>query len=295
MDSHDPYIEELVDGVVDLIPLPKAYIRIRQLVHDPDSSAHDVANVIQNDPAMTGRVLRIANSAYMALVTKVDTIPRAVQVLGLNQVHDLALAMSAVTALQDIPSPVFDIHDFWRRSIYCAVVSKILSERLRRREGDRAFVSGLLHDIGHLVLAYRETETLKDALAQARAGGHSLVDEERTRFGFDYARVTAQLLKRWDLPDSILDPVAYHTAPREYTGNMYIEVAILHVASVIARAAMWRSEAAEPVPELDAMCLQVVHLREDDVEEIMAQADSQVVEAIQLLLPEQRAKAAASA
>jgi len=295
MESQDPYIEELVDGVVDLIPLPKAYIRIRQLVHDPDSSANDVAQVIQNDPAMTGRVLRIANSAYMALVTKVDTIPRAVQVLGLNQVHDLALAMSAVTALQDIPSPIFDIHDFWRRSIYCAVVSKILSERLRRREGDRAFVSGLLHDIGHLVLAYRETETLRDALEQARAGGHDVVHEERARFGFDYAEVTAALLKRWDLPDSILDPVAFHTRPSTYKGNMYIEVAILHVASVISRAAMWRAEGDDPVPEFDMMSMQVVHLREDDVDDIMKEADSQVVEAIQLLLPEQRQKRAVNA
>ena len=76
-------IDKLTDGVRDLVPLPKAYIRIQQLVNDPDSSLADITEVIIHDPALTSRILRIANSAYMALATKVDTVGRAVQVLGL--------------------------------------------------------------------------------------------------------------------------------------------------------------------------------------------------------------------
>ena len=294
-ESHREEIENLVEGVIDLIPLPKAYIRIRQLVHDPDSTAQDVAQVIQNDPAMTGRVLRIANSAYMALVTKVDTIPRAVQVLGLNQVHDLALAMSAVSALQDIPSPVFDIHDFWRRSVYCAVVSKLLTQRLRRKEADRAFVSGLLHDIGNLVLSFKEPETVQDAYDTARQLNRPLADEERQRFGFCYAEVSAYLLERWDLPASIIEPVRFHTQPSGYKGDMFLEVAIIHVAACIARAAMWRDENDEPVPEFDSMAMQVTHMNEESIDAVMKEADEQVVEAIQLLLPEQRQRRAVNA
>ena len=95
-------IEELVDGVQDLVPLPKAYIRIQELVNDTDSSLDDVTKVIMNDTALTSRILRIANSAYMGLQSKVDTVARAVQVLGLNQVHDLALAGAAVGSLSKI-------------------------------------------------------------------------------------------------------------------------------------------------------------------------------------------------
>ena len=105
-------IEELVGGVQDLVPLPKAYIRVQELVNDPDSSLDDVTQVIVNDTALTSRILRIANSAYMGLAAGVDTVSRAVQVLGLNQVHDLALAGAAVGSLTKIKTPTLNIGDF---------------------------------------------------------------------------------------------------------------------------------------------------------------------------------------
>ena len=104
-------IEELVHGIQDLVPLPKAYLRVQELVNDPDSSLDDVTKVIVNDTALTSRILRIANSAYMALAAKVETVNRAVQVLGLNQVHDLALAGAAVGSLTKIQSPSLHISD----------------------------------------------------------------------------------------------------------------------------------------------------------------------------------------
>ena len=105
-------IEELVGEVQDLVPLPKAYIRVQELVNDPDSSLDDVTQVIVNDTALTSRILRIANSACMGLAAGVDTVSRAVQVLGLNQVHDLALAGAAVGSLTKIKTPTLNIGDF---------------------------------------------------------------------------------------------------------------------------------------------------------------------------------------
>ena len=279
-------IEELVEGVQDLVPLPKAYIRIQELVNDPDSSLDDVTKVIVNDTALTSRILRIANSAYMALASKVDTVARAVQVLGLNQVHDLALAGAAVGSLTKIETPTLNIGDFWRRSVYCAIVARIIGKQQKLRSPERLFVSGLLHDTGHLVLAYRQPERYAKMRAVAINAKLPMATVEQNDLGFTYADLSAALLDKWQLPQTIINPVKHHalnvTAMPE---DQRAETTILHVSAVIARAAMWRSEADEPVPEFDPVALQENNIDDKIIESIMQEADVAVIEAMTLLLP----------
>jgi len=294
-------IEELVEGVQDLVPLPKAYIRIQELVNDPDSSLDDVTKVIVNDAALTSRILRIANSAYMGLAAKVDTVGRAVQVLGLNQVHDLALAGAAVGSLTRIKVPSLDINDFWRRSVYCAVVARIISKQRQLGSPERLFVSGLLHDTGHLLLAYREPEKYTELRSSSIETGRPLAVIEQQELGFTYAELGAALLKNWQLPDAIVIPVQHHVRNLgEVSADQVAEVAVLNVSAVISRAAVWRSDADEPVPEFDPVALQLNAIDDERTESIMREADEDVIEAMTLLLPgeaanQQRKLAAAPA
>ena len=279
-------VEELVREVSDLAALPTAYVRIRELVADPDSSMADVAQVITNDPALTTRILRIANSAYMGLVTKVDTIQRAVQVLGMNQVHHLALATSAIGALNKIQNPVLDMLDFWRRSIYAAVFARIVAEDVGFKPAERLFVCGLLHDIGHLVLAARLPKVLQPLMEQALLTQRPLHALERELLGFDYADVGAALMRRWQLPDALLAPVALHTRPSPDAEREALQGgSIIHLAAVISRATMWRDNNDEAAPEISAVALQSTGLTNLEVEGFLAAADEQVVEAYELLLP----------
>ncbi len=279
-------IEELVEGVQDLVPLPKAYIRIQELVNDPDSSLEDVTKVIANDAALTSRILRIANSAYMGLASKVDTVGRAVQVLGLNQVHDLALAGAAVGSLTKIKVPALDINDFWRRSVYCAVVARIICKQRQLGSPERLFVSGLLHDIGHLLLAYREPEKHAELRASSIETGRPMAVIEQQELGFTYAELGAALLKNWQLPDAIVAPVQHHVRSLgEVSADQVAEVAVLNVSAVICRAAVWHCEADEPVPEFDPIALQLNAIDDERTESIMREADEDVIEAMTLLLP----------
>ena len=280
-------MEEIVSGIKDVAPLPKAYIRIRELVDDPNASLQEVTEVIGNDPGLTSRVLRIANSAYMGLVTKCDTISRAVQVLGLNQVHDLALASAAVGSLTRMDSKALDIYDFWRRSIYCASVARILARRLKYRSAERLFVGGLLHDVGSLVLAYKDPMLYIELLAASKRAKLPLATIEREQLGFDYAVISAELMAQWQLPVDLRQVVRCHTAdlslaPPEY----WRDTAIIHVGAIVSRAAMWHSDDDEPVPEFDPVATQLVDLSERSVEELMVEADQIVVEAMSLLLPD---------
>lgn len=279
-------IEELVHGIQDLVPLPKAYLRVQELVNDPDSSLDDVTKVIVNDTALTSRILRIANSAYMALAAKVETVNRAVQVLGLNQVHDLALAGAAVGSLTKIQSPSLHISDYWRRSVYCAVVARTICKEGRFGSPERLFVAGLLHDTGTLVLAYRQPDLYAELLAEAVLSGRSFAEIQQQHLGFTYADIGLALLESWQLPEGITMPIQHHvSAIGDTPESVRKDAAILHIGAVIARAAMWRSDADEPVPEFDVTALDITELDTDRTEEIMQQADEAVIEAMSLLLP----------
>ena len=280
-------LDEILTGVMDVIPLPKAYLRLRELIADPDSSLADITQVISNDPGLTSRILRIVNSAYFALASKVDTIGRAVQVLGLNQVHDLALATAAVGSLAKIPCQGLDIHDYWRRSIYAAVVSKIVARRMGLRTGERLFVAGLLHGIGELVLAFKEPVLFQELKAAAIRRQVPLCVVQHEHLGFDYAAISGELLRQWQLPDELVMPVRHHAMGFSTIPPAWLDdVAVLQVASVISRAALWSSEQDEPVPGFEPVAMQVTKLDEQAVEQVMTDSDELVIEAMSLLLPD---------
>ena len=279
-------IDKLTDGVRDLVPLPKAYIRIQQLVNDPDSSLTDITEVIIHDPGLTSRILRIANSAYMALATKVDTVGRAVQVLGLNQVHDLALAGAAVGSLFNLESDAIDVHDFWRRSVYAAVVGRAFAKRSSVSAPERAFVCGLLHDIGNLLIAYRMPKVYEELFQLAIQNDQSLSLVQARELGFDYSDVSAALLEKWQLPEPIIEPIKHHTNKLTQSPvDMVADSSIVHTAAVVARASMWRDEGDEPVPEFHEVAVATVGLDDAMIDECMNEADEALVEAMSLLLP----------
>jgi HD-like signal output (HDOD) protein len=279
-------LDDLVAGVNDLVPLPQAYVRIRELVHHPDSSLYEITRVITNDAGLTGRILRIANSAHMGLITKVDTLSRAVQVLGLDQVHDLALATTAIEALAKIEIKAFDLYGFWRRSIYCAVVARLLGKRCAIVKQDRLFVAGLLHEVGHLVLAHKEPALYADMRATAIERRIPLYQVERDVLGFDYAAVSAALLNNWQLPEEIIDPIKRHNSDLSKADPQGLpEAAVIHIAAALSRGTQWRSDKDIPAPKFDPTAVIVTDLDDELVFEIMGEADVAIIEAVTLLIP----------
>lgn len=279
-------IDKITDGIKDLVPLPKAYIRIQQLVNDPDSSLSDITEVIVHDPGLTSRILRIANSAYMALASKVDTVGRAVQVLGLNQVHDLALAGAAVGSLFKIETDVIDMHDFWRRSVYAAVVGRSFAKRSAVSAPERAFVCGLLHDVGNLIIAYRMPDVYKELFQIAVENNQALSTVQTKELGFDYSDVGGALLEKWQLPEPIIAPVRHHTTKLTRSPvEMVADASIVHTAAIVSRASMWRDESDEPVPEFHDVAVATIGIDDELVTSCMTEADEALVEAMSLLLP----------
>ncbi len=280
-------VASLVDGVSDLVSLPQAYVRICDLVEDPDTCARDITEVVQSDPALAGRVLRLANSAYTGYPTQIDSIDLAVRVLGMDQIHEMALATSAVGSLSNLRVGVIDIYNFWRMSIYCAVCARQFAILAGLASPQRLFVSGLLHNVGNLVLAHAFPDEFTECHRQAIVKAQPCHLIQRELFGYDYAEVGAELMYQWKLPAALVRPIQLHTgAFTDPTEDEQPCAAVMHLAATTALAAMSGSEDGEPVPEYDPIAIAVTGIEREMIDDFMEEADAEVSEVIAILIPD---------
>ncbi|MGE0384538.1 MAG: HDOD domain-containing protein [Gammaproteobacteria bacterium] len=281
-------LDEIVDGGLRLIPLPQAYLRIRDLVNDPRASTGSIAGVIATDPALTARLLRVANAPIFGCAGRVDTVTKAVHLLGATEIHNLALAVSTLGAAHRLGGDLVDAEAFWRYSVHTAVLARTLGRKLRSIQAEGLFVAGLLHAIGHLLLCHRLPEEMRAVLASSRAGSRPLHAVERERFGLDYAAVGAALLGRWQLPPALCDAIGGHTAPVQ--GERFsLDAAIVHIAAVLAAGAAWREGDPDTVPDIEPLAILVTDLDVDTVPALLAETEVQVAEALLALRPQRAA------
>jgi len=200
--------EDLVKGVVKLISLPEIYIRVSQALEDENHNAKQLGDIIGHDPALTARILRIVNSAYYSLATQVELVSRAVSVIGEDDLRNLVLATSAVDTFKRIPNQLVDIDLFWRHSVHTGIVARLLSKHCNILHGERLFVAGMLHDIGKLVLYFKEPELSQQVLLKAADTDGQLYNAEKEIIGFTHADVGAALIDAWKLSDTIKEVIA---------------------------------------------------------------------------------------
>ncbi len=227
-------LKELVRDAGELVSFPEVYQRVAAVIDDPRTSAADVAAIIGQDPALTVRLLRIANSPLHGLSGKVDSVVRAISVMGLQRLRELVLASSASTVLTGIPNEMFVIEDFWQHSIYCGLAAQYLAE-YKGIGADFIFVAGLLHDIGQLVLFNRFPGQVQVALELSMHPdeGLEMYQAERKVFGFDHAQLGGELLCAWHLPVRLQECVRYHHDPAG-AESYPVEAAIVHIANAVA-------------------------------------------------------------
>jgi len=194
----------------NLPTIPAVLSRIITLVEGEMTNARHLVDVIERDQALTGKILRLANSAFFGQSRRVATIPRAILLLGFSTVRNLALGVKVWDTLAGGVAKK-RLEDLWVHSVSVAVATKLLSARLCDGDPDEGFTAGLLHDVGRLVLAAR----FKDAYWSAVEGdGTTPVDEiERSSFGVDHAEVGSWLFEAWNLPPGIVEAVRRHHDP----------------------------------------------------------------------------------
>lgn len=265
--------ETLLRGDVQVASLPIVYTRINEAVNNPRSSTSEISSIISDDPGLASRLLKIVNSAFYGYPSRIDTISRALFIVGTQQLRDLALGTSIVHLFKGIPKTLVDMESFWRHSIACGIAAKIMAAYCRTQVNvERFFVAGLVHDIGRLILYKKKPEEAQKALILARDEGALLHRAEQDLFGFDHAAVGRLLIRMWKLPQSLEEVVACHHHPLGAAAYP-LEAAMIHVADIIANGMQIGSSGEHRVPPICGKAWDLIGLPTSALSPVMDQIE----------------------
>jgi len=279
---------ELITGALDLPSLPEVVMRAIELVNDPEASAIDIGRVLSEDSALTARLLKIVNSPFYGFPSRIDTVSRAITVIGTLDLLDLILATSVVKMFSGVPNDLVSMDSFWKHSLYGGVVARLLAARSKQPNVEHFFVAGLLHDLGSLVIYRKMPELAREALLRARYNGMVLQQAEQELLGFDHAMVGAELMRMWKLPASLVEAVEFHHNPSQ-SPNYPLIASIVHVADVIASAIRSGAGASEAAPPLDPVAWDKIGLPTLAIEALLLEADQQFGDAQTMILGKEAA------
>ena len=221
-----------VIGRLDRLPsVPTIYLQLTDLMSKSNAGMAEVAQIIQSDPAMTVKVLQLANSAFFGTFRKMSSIQEAASYLGLDMLRGLVLSAHVFTAFRKDRPGGFSLEAFQG----FALRSGLLAKRFLapRGKGDEAFTAGLLHDIGQMVIAVAKPEESNEVLRRAAEDGTPVIEVESELLGTTHAAVGAYLLGMWGLPFSILEAVAYHHSPGSVRGEDRGVLCAVHAADAL--------------------------------------------------------------
>lgn len=198
---------EYANQVSEIFVLPDSFIRIKELIDDETSTIDDISDVILVDPALAGTILKLANSSFFNYPGKIDTISKAVLVLGIAEVYNLAIAYFSRQAFKGTSVQQNYLEDFWEGAVDCALLIKYLGCRLHVPNAERLFILGLLHNIGELVIKQVSPEKVD----QCKTDDITYLPwrKQQDILAFTYGECSAELLTLWQLPSSLVAPIRY--------------------------------------------------------------------------------------
>jgi len=279
-------INEILQDVSKLTSLPEVSIKVNQMVDDPDCSVNEIGKVISQDPALSAQLLRIANSPFYGFGSTIDSISRAVTILGTQQIRDLVFSTTATKAFEGIPNEIISVDDFWHHSLYCGLLARELAKQNHKAQGEMLFTAGLLHDIGHLVMFNRIPELAHKAIIHTIEPDVDLelFQSEREIIGFDHAQVGGRLAEIWQLPKNLVECVMYHHEP-ERAEDFPDEVLLIYIANKIASQAYEadEDELTEVLAKIPADKLEKCTLTNKSVLMAIKEATSQISDVESLL------------
>lgn len=281
-------VAELVKEINGLVTLPDVFIRINRMVEDPDSSTADIAGAVSQDPSFTVRLLRVANSPFYGFSSTIDTVSKAVAVIGTSQIRNLALATAVARSFEGLPNDLVSMENFWHHSLYCALVARILARRVKvhRCDAEAVFTAGLLHDIGELVIFNRMPEQAKESLLIVLDSADEIpvYQAERQVMGFDHSGVGGELARQWNLPPLLEECIAYHHDIRQ-AQRYPLETAVVHIANILALMAEIDTFDPADVSPVDPFAWELTGLvAEEVIEPVVREAQEEIAEAEKLFL-----------
>ena len=287
--DRQPVVAEAIQGISHIATLPETTLKIIELVEDPASTAQDLHKVVSYDPALSTRILKVVNSAFYGLPGQIGSINRAIVLLGLNAVKNIAIAASLAKLFRggDL-CPQFNAKDLWRHSVATAVAAKLIADKLRLGLPDEAFLAGLLHDIGIVVEMQYDRQKLIDVVSgldvDAEGAPHqNMLDAELRVFGATHQDFGQALCEKWKFPQAFRFITGRHHDPMSLGEEQRTLTAVVFVADRLAAEAgdSFRLDLMDT--QIDAGIMEELELSPAQIDEIRASLPDKLDEAETLL------------
>ncbi len=243
----NPY--KLILDEVKLPSLPTIFDQIQDVIHNPRSSARNIAEVISKDTGLSARLLKLVNSAFYGYPSKIDSLSRAVTIIGTKQLSSLAVGIIIMSVFKNIPEDLIHLKSFWKHSVACGLVARVLARYKNVSNSERIFVEGLLHDVGRMILYGYLAPHARKSLVRSHEDRGLLHRMEREVMGCNHTHIGAVLLKTWKLPVTLEHAIRYHHSPAR--SQYPLDSALVHLADILVNALGLGSSGERFVPPLD--------------------------------------------
>ncbi len=269
--------QALVRDVEQLVSLPDLFLRINEMIDSRRHSAIDIAHVISQDTNLSARLLKMVNSSFYGLRGRVDTISRAITIIGTSDLRNLAISTATAEVFAGIPPELVNMDQFWHSSVSAGVVAKELASCSHVLHPERFFVMGMLHDVGKLVIYQALPELARDLQFVIDGDERLLLEAEQDVLGFTHQEVGYELFKLWHLPKSICDTARYHHQPFD-SSEFALEAAIIYLADQLVLASSGESTLDETLLDIDHKIWSITGLIEPDVHTVLKAAPGLIAE-----------------
>lgn len=251
------------------------------VTQDPNASAEDVNKIIMEDQALTAKILKLVNSAFFGLPRQIGNVTDAVVILGFGTIRNLTLTASIFHTFGRKGKGNFDREALWQHSLGVGVISRLLGRKLKKERLEDLFVSGLLHDLGKVILDQHFHEDFVEAVRLAEERNCALHQTETEVFGVCHADIGSWLAERWNMPEFLTRAIAFHHHPGQ-DDSPYDSAAIVHVANSVARYRDIGYGGDPTKPPIQTDALQQLQLNKEHLNAVLHKLDEELDRANEL-------------
>lgn len=262
----------IVDKEAGLASFPDIYYKIKEVLDSPISSAAHMADLVEKDTSLSAKLLKMVNSAFYSFPSRIDSIRRAITIIGTRELGTLAVGISAIEAFKGIPVELTDMRRFWQHSISCGIFARLLGTHIDEVSTERLFVSGLLHDIGRLVIFRNLPEVSAYILYTSQKEKKPLAQVEFDVLGFDHAEVGSALMEKWKFPSHLVKNVRFHHTMQP----VYLESSVVAAADCMAVAFGTSVSSSNIVPDVSNAIWESMGISTSVIVNVVSQSGKQI-------------------
>ena len=276
-------VRYIINKIHRLPTLPTVANKITSLIKDPTCTAIKVSEIIDKDQSLTTKALRLVNSSYYSLCTEITNVQHAVALLGFKTISQMVISIAVFDVFKGKYGEEFDRIGFWKHSIGCAVVSRMIAEKIHYPKLDDSFTAGLLHDIGKVVLDQYLHEEMTKIIKLVQEKDISFFDAENEVLGLSHADIGGQVMDNWNIPSSITVAVKYHHQEIDKRGDSPLSqdliVDIIRLSDVICKRAKYGYTGDKIIPEITEDLWDRLDINQESINDIVEGCNEEVEKA----------------